>query len=715
MVTILIVKYFVASFLFVSLLMAGLLYGLFATLGQDLPSPQRQRDIEQSLATRILDCNGHLIDELFVEDRVPLRLSQIPDSFVGAIIAVEDRKFYKHWGIDPLGILRAAREDLLRGKTAQGASTITQQLARNLFLHHRRTWHRKIREAILALRIERSFGKDEILELYINEVYFGEGAYGLEAAARRFCGVPAAELTLNQCAMLAGLPGNPAAFSPRRHPKNCLRRRNLVLRSMLDFGAIDERTHDEARQRPLALKESSPARKKGAYFTEIVRQRLSHRYGVSGIYHKGLTVETTLDLELQTLAEEIVESQLRSLEMRNDYPYLHGLADSMLAPLGLPLEETLPAPLRLQGALIAIEPATGKVLALVGGRDFHESQYNRAMQAPRQPASAFKPFIYAEAIRQGYRTTDILLDAPVEFEIPGAVEEESIWRVRNFNETYLGPVTLRYAIMRSINVPTARLLAEIGVKPVIRLAHRMGIKSPLPEVLSLATGTGELTLMEMTAAYGTFANLGIRVDPHLIDRIFDRHGHLLEVHAPHSEQVLDERSCYIVTSMLCSALDRGTGKTARSIWGFRAKAAGKTGTNDGYTDAWFIGYTPDLAVGAWVGFDLKVPIGDKYTGTGAMAALPIWARFMKAAAAKIGPRDFEQPDGLVTVRTCIDSGLLATPDCPTAIDDVFIPGTQPQEYCRLHRGGTEPGSEFRDLDRQFLHKDHWRRTMSATR
>jgi len=709
------VRYFFAAFLLTSLSMAALLYGLFAHVGDNLPSPHSQQDIEPSVATRILDRNGGVIDELFVEDRVPLTMAEIPTSFVQAIIAVEDRRFYSHWGVDPLGVARAAKADLLRGSTTQGASTITQQLARNLFLHHRRTWKRKVLEAILALRLERGFEKDEILEFYTNQIYFGEGAYGLEAASRRFCGVPASELTVDQAAMLAGLVGNPAAFSPRRHPENCRRRRDHVLRAMRSTAALDEAAYEYYRSRPLRLKESSPESQCGAYYTEMVRQRLGQRFGSSEIYHNGLTVESTLDPALQRAAEDIVETHLRSLEMRNDYPYLHGLADSMLAPLGFPLQDQLPAPLRLQAAVVAIEPATGAIRVLVGGRDFHESEFNRAVQAPRQPASAFKTFVFAEAIREGYRTTDILLDAPVEYEIPGAEDEEAVWAVENFSESYHGPVTLRYALMKSINVPTAKLLAAITPRPVIRLAHRLGVRSPLPEVLSLATGTGELTLLEMTAAYAVFANQGILVEPYLIDRIFDRYGHLVHAHELHSEQVLDERTSFIVTSMLQSVMEGGTGKTARSLWGFRHPAAGKTGTYDDYTDAWFIGYTPDLVVGVWVGFDLKIPIGDKHTGTGAMAALPIWAQLMKAATEGRAPRDFDMPDGLVRARTCLDSGLLASPDCPDVVEDVFVPGTEPQETCRMHRGIAEPGGEFEDLDRQLLRRERWDRDAAMLR
>ncbi len=709
-------KYLLVSFLACCVLLAGGLYALFAVLGQDLPSPERQQDVEPRLSTRILDRNGQLIDEMFVEDRRPIRLGQVPRAFRDAIIAVEDRRFYQHWGVDPLGILRAAAKDVMHGERRQGASTITQQLARNIFLHHRRTWSRKIQETVLALRIERAFSKDEIFELYINKIYFGEGAYGLEAASERFFGIPAHQLTLEQAALLAGIPGNPALFSPRRHPETSLRRRNLVLRAMLDTGCIDDSVHALAREAPIALKEDIVREKRGSYFTETIRRELLQTYGVSGLYHDGLTVETTLDLDLQKAAEQILETQLLALEAQNKYSYLSGAGDEMLARYGMPPQEANPTPLRLQGALVAIEPATGAVLALVGGRDFAESPWNRVTQMRRQPASAFKPMIYAEAIRQNYRTTDILLDTPVEFDVIGVRPEESTWIVHNFDETFRGPVTLRYALMKSINVPTAKLLEALGVRAVVQLSQDLGIKSPLPPVLSLATGTGELTLLEMTTAYGTFANQGILVTPYFAERVFDRRGHLLETHQPESRQALDPRTSYLITHMMQSVLDGGTGQMARSVYGYRSPAAGKTGTNDDYTDAWFVGFTPELAVGVWVGFDLKIPIGGKNTGTGAMAALPIWAQLMRHYEEHHGkPPAFSPPEGLTFLETCLETGLLPGPHCAEVIEDVFLPGTEPSEVCRAHETHGPPARDFRRLDHQLHPQEDWTRDLNERR
>jgi len=677
------VKHFVLAFLLVILLLAGGLYGLIRFFGHNLPSPATPREMEASLSTRLLDAQGRPFDEFYVEDRVPLRLGDVPPAFLQAILATEDRQFYRHWGINSTSVLRAIRSNVLEGRIAEGASTITQQLAWNLFLDHRRTLGRKIREAILALRIERSFSKDEILEMYVNQIYFGEGAYGLEAAARRFCGVPAAALSLEQCALLAGLPGNPAAFSPRRHPEAAKRRRSIVLRSMLETGAIDEQTCERAMAAPIVVREAGGRGRLGAYFTEAVRRELAGRYGTERIYHGGLVVETTLDIDLQRVAEEALESQLSKIEGLILYPYLFGRGDEMLASYGLPPQERLASPLRLQGAVIAVDIATGAVRAMVGGRDFAESPFNRATQAPRQSASTFKPFIYAEAIRQGYRSNDILVDEPTTFRLNDG--RGTIYEIRNFDtrEDY-GPVTLRFALAKSINRPTARLLDAVGIRRVVALTRAMGLRGRVPAVISLAAGTAEATLIDLTSAFGAFGNHGILVQPYLIERVSDRYGHELERHALQSEQVLDERTAAIVTSMLETVFDFGTGYEARSALGLTGAAAGKTGTMDDYTDAWFVGYTPEIAVGVWVGFDWKIRIGGSTTATGAKAALPIWVSVVRAAQAGARLQDFEIPLGLVPARTCLHSGALAGPHCPSPVEDLFIPGTEPGEICRRH-------------------------------
>lgn len=698
-------KTFAIALLLTPLLLAATLYALFVFFGQDLPSPSTLREVEPSVATRIFDADGELIDELYVEDRVPLRLDQVPRDFIDAIIASEDRQFYTHWGLNPISVLRAFGVDLIKGRITQGASTITQQLARNLFLHHQRTWKRKIREAILALRIERSFGKDEILELYVNQIYFGEGAYGVHAAARRYFGIAPRQLTLEQCALLTVLPKNPARFSPRRYPETALARRNIVLRSMRDYGAIDEGTYEQAVSRPVDLRSENSTHPPGAYFSEMVRQVLTERYGTAAVYHGGLRIETTLDLDLQRIAEQALEALLQRIEEMHRYPQTREELDARLAELGLQSAVDLSVPLQLQGAVVALEPASGAIRALVGGRNFATSEWNRAVQAPRQAASAFKPFIYAEAIREGYRPTDFLLDAPVEFDIIGA--RDSVWKTQNFSETYYGPVTLAFALAKSINVPTARLLYEIGVAPVMELASAMGLERPLPPVLSLAAGSGEVTLLEMTAAYGVLANQGIRVAPYSIARVVDRRGHPLEEHRAQSTQVLDARTSCVTTSMMRAVMEIGTGRTARTVYGFHAPAAGKTGTSDDYTDAWFVGFIPDLAVGVWIGFDVKIPIGGRHTGTGAAAALPVWTAIMKAALDTYGVRDFAIPEGVELARVCLESGQLATDGCEIVGDVAFLTGTEPTRICELHRPGEHPTNNFRDLDRRRQPHDTW--------
>jgi penicillin-binding protein 1A len=676
------VKHFIIALLLVPLLLAAGLYALVLVFGHGLPSPESPREMESSLSTRIIDCHGRAVDELYVEDRVPLQLAQVPPAFLQAILATEDRQFYKHWGINSLSLVRAIFTNVRHGRVKQGASTITQQLAWNLFLDHRRTLTRKIREAILALRIERSFSKDEILEMYVNQIYFGEGAYGLEAASRRFFGVPTAELTLEQCALLAGMPGNPAAFSPRRHPEAAQRRRDTVLHAMLETGAIDDATFQRAVATPLGVRERAGRNRAAAYFTEAVRRELADRYGTDRIYHDGLAVETTLDLDFQLVAEQALETQMRKLEGLNLYPYLFGRAEAMLAANHLPPQAQLQSPLRLQGAVIVIDMETGAVRAMVGGRDFAESPFNRATQAPRQSASTFKPFIYTEAIRQGYRTTDILLDAPVSFPLHDG--RGGVYTIHDFDDEFFGPVTLRFALMKSVNCPTARLLDAVGIRRVVDLVHQMGVRTRIPPVISLAAGAAEMTLIEITSAFSAFGNHGIRVEPYLIDNVHDRYGHALEQHTPQSAQVIDERTAAIMTSMLQTVIDHGTAYKARGELGLVGAAAGKTGTMDECTDAWFVGFTPEVAIGVWVGFDWKIPIGTNATATGSAAALPIWVPVANAAQAKATRTGFEIPLGLVQVRTCLQSGLLAKSSCPTPIDDLFLPGTQPREYCTRH-------------------------------
>lgn len=666
------------TIILVPLALIGAVSGLFLLWGRDLPSPHNPREVEPPRKTVVLDRRGEVIDEFFIENRSPMPLAQIPEVMRQAVLATEDRRFFRHWGVDLPGVLRAATSNVTAGRIRQGASTITQQLARSVFLSNSQTLERKVKEAVLAIRLERSFSKEEILEFYLNRIYFGEGTYGVEAAAQRYFGKSCRDLTLPEAALLAGLPANPASYSPVRHPEAAKRRRNSVLRRMEDTGVIDRQTRGDAEVTEIRLATGPRGESPSAYFTEMVRQELMDRFGGTQVYEGGLTVYTTLDLGLQRAAVRSMESQLEAIEAEK------GLAYRRVLHAGVRGDSTLDRGARtpyLQGALIAIEPQNGAIRALVGGRSFAESNFNRAVQARRQPGSAFKPIVAAQAIRQGYTPNSILQDTPLSYHWGGQT-----WSPQNFDHKFRGPVTLRYTLQKSINIPTIRLLEAVGTKNVVEMAERIGFTGHITPQLSLALGTAEVTPLEITSAYGSFANRGIRVEPYSIERVEDRSGRFLLEHRPVSHEVMDERSSFFMISLLRSVIDHGTGYPARGQYGFDAPAAGKTGTTDDYSDAWFVGFVPRLACGVWVGFDARKSIGSRMTG--AAAALPAWCGFMNEAVKVYGKEDFPPPEGVVVVTTCPVSGLLATPGCPRTISDVYMPGTQPTRYCAVHAGMT---------------------------
>ncbi len=685
-------RLFLLASVLVPLLMAGAIYFLFYAWGDELPSPQSLREIEPSMNTVILDRNGVIIDEFFLENRSPRSLGEIPELMQAAVLSTEDTRFSQHWGVDVLGVVRAMVTNITTGSIEQGASTITQQLARKLFLTDSRTYTRKLKEMVLAIRLERSFSKDEILELYLNKVYFGDGAYGVEAASQTFFGKSADNLEVEECALLAGVLANPSAFSPARHPDRCLRRRNLVLRRMLHSGAIDSLQFAVAETTQVQVNRRSQTASRAPYFTEIVRQELAERYGDNSVYTGGLTVHTTLDMSLQQAAIDALEKQVSAIEKQQAHRYKYLKEEGrQMGSLANP-EEGTPY---LQGALVALEPGTGAIRALVGGRNFEESKFNRATQALRQPGSAFKPIAFTVSLLDGHRTNDIIYDTPYEKEVPGPNRTMETWEPQNFDLEFRGPVTLRYAMMKSLNIPAIRLMEEADPRRVVNLAKSMGIDRNLPPYLSLALGTGEVTPLELTAAYGIYANQGIYTKPYLIERVEDRYGQLVELNVPSSAEVIDEKTAALMVSLLRSVMDGGTGATARTSHGYRAPAGGKTGTTDDYSDAWFVGFTPYLATGVWVGFDEKKPIGKRMTGTA--AALPAWSEFMKAAEEEYGDDDFIVPETLVEVTTCRETGLVALPDCPK-VKDMFLRGQQPSRTCPIHAPFLAPTFDEDDDD-----------------
>ncbi|UCG52106.1 MAG: PBP1A family penicillin-binding protein [Candidatus Latescibacterota bacterium] len=688
--------------LIVAVFLLGAFVGVYQYFARDLPSTARLENFEPSLKTQVFAADSSLIGELYQQNRVLIPLEDIPEHFTDAIIAIEDRKFYSHWGIDLFGILRATIRNLQAGEIVQGASTITQQLARNLFTMFDVSMTRKIKEAILALKIERTYSKDEILEMYLNQIYFGSGAYGVEAAAREFFRKGVKDLTIGEAALLAGLPKNPRDYSPHLNLDRAMQRRETVLNSMVDAGKLERAVADSVASTPIKLGEAAAGEQFAAYFLEHVRQYLEDKYGADRIYNDGLQVYTTLDPYLQKVAEDSMETHLKRIEAARRYDQTKEKYETLR-------EEEEEVKLEyVQSAVIAIEVQTGYVRAMVGGRSFKHSNWNRAVQAKRQPGSAFKPFIYIAAIENGYTPADIVLDAPIVLDLPNC----DVYKPRNFKERFDGEITMRYALNKSINVAAVRVLLSLGPASAISAAHRMGVKSPLDPVYSLALGTEEVSLLEITSAYGTIAAGGVRAEPIVVKSVFDRDGKLLEENPIYREEVLSPQTSFMITSMLESVVNEGTGRGAR-LMGLMEPVAGKTGTTDEYTDAWFVGFTPEIVVGVWTGFDIKKSMGKNMTG--ARASLPTWTEVMKASYRDRQGEPFPEPEGIVHRVVCEETGLLAMSRCKRARREVFIDGTEPQRACdhcakeyTLRRSLPDLGDldDLREADRKLLDDDH---------
>ena len=670
-------KFFVSVVLIVVFGSAGAVFALAQWLRRDLPTPAQVATIQAPVKTVVYDARGRVLHEFYRENRSPVPLKDIPRNLVNATLSTEDRNFYSHWGVDLWGVARAAVTDVLRMRRSQGGSTITQQLARNLFLTHERSFTRKLKEVALAIELERNYSKDQILEMYFNQIYFGEGAYGVEAAAKTYFDKPLRELTLPQCALLSGIPANPSLYSPRRQPRAAQLRRSKVLRNMLTTGAITQVEYDNAERAPLGVTAVRYDNDRAPYFVEMVRQHLDEKYGSNSVYEGGLKVYTTLDMDLQTVAEKSLEKQLEALESRLKPRNTRANFSMAAAAAG---NGHTPY---LQGALVAIDPQHGYVRALVGGRDWVHSNFNRAVQARRQPGSAFKPFVYTAALDNGFKPTDIIVDEPVSY--PGGNGE--VYAPHNYDGIFRGPVTLRYALQQSINIPAIKLLRKLGVSLVASYARRMGIKSPIGQNLSLALGSSEVTLLELTSAYAVLADRGIRNEPMFILKVEDRSGNVLERNQPRPFEVLSEETAATMTSLMQSVMDHGTGYPAR-LRGFNLPAAGKTGTMDDYMDAWFVGFVPSLTCGVWVGYDEKKTIGNGMTG--AVAALPAWTDFMIGATRGRPVENFPVPAGSVTRVVCAETGMLATESCPNVTTEMYAEGSEPTEYCTTHPGKPLP-------------------------
>ncbi len=625
----------------------GVLIGAFLALIHDLPPIRALESYQPSAITRVLSAEGTLLAEFYAERRRPVPLAVIPEALRQGLLITEDRNFYHHSGIDFRGIARAIVKDIRAGRFVEGASTITQQLTRTLFLTPRKTLRRKLREAFLALQLERRYTKDEILEMYLNQIYLGSGAYGVEMAARRYFGKSVRELDLAQCALIAGLPQAPTRYSPLVNPDLALKRRNRVLRQMHRAGLISDAQYRRAAARPLELAPSPGPRRKAQWFVDYVRRRLERELGADLLYKGGLTVTTTLSMTLQQAAREALREGLQALETRMR---------------GHRIEA------RPQGALVALDVHSGAILAMVGGRDDTRSSFNRAVDARRQPGSAFKPIVFAAAVAQGFSQNRLLLDAPVAF--PGAGGRQ--WRPQNFSGGYLGEITLRRALVLSRNIPAVRLLDTLGPAAVVSFAHRLGISSPLAPDLSLALGTSEVSLLELTSAYAVFANAGRSVAPFGVREVADARGRVIRRPERRVSAVMSRAAAAIMCDMLQGVIREGTGRRARVI---QRPVAGKTGTTNDSRDALFVGFSPGVAAGVWIGCDTPRSLGPGETG--ARAALPVWVAFMQRALAQRAYEAFDIPDD--TVQAFMDpvSGRAVPAGTPGAVRALFRKGHRP--------------------------------------
>jgi penicillin-binding protein 1A len=636
-----------------------------------------ERAAEMPIATLVYDRQDKPVFSIFKEHRTTVPLAKISPEVVRATLAVEDERFYDHFGVDVRRIAGAALANLKAGSLVQGGSTITQQLARKTFLTDQKSFWRKAREMVLAVRLEWAFEKDEILEMYLNRIYFGRGFYGIEAAAQGYFGKPASALALDEAALLVGLIQAPSAYAPPSHLDKALVRRQIVLGRMVAVGAITQKQADKAAATKVRLRRELGQPRFGEYFRNRVARELTDRFGDDMVWNGGLRVYTTIDPALQRSAERALTTGLTAIEKRRDFkgPRMRD-ADDVEGP-----------PNYLQGAVVSIDPRNGHVRALVGGRDFEDSTFDRAIDAHRQAGSAYKPFVFAAALEAGASPATLLTDINETTATDGGV-----WRPNEGVEAE-DAMTMREAMRVSHNRAAVRVLNNVGIRSASSYALRLGLEAP-PPVPSLVLGSGEVTLLSMTTAYGAFANGGVIHEPQFIRRVEDAHGVVLWENEAESHRAVSESTAFLMADMLADVIDRGTGYRARSE-GFRLPAGGKTGTTDDYKDAWFVGFTPSLVTGVWTGFDQPRTIASN--GYATTIAVPIWAQFMKEATRGQASTWLERPSDVVARQVCLRSGLLPTGGChlvtlneegepisPGVGWEFFKEGTAPEDYCPLH-------------------------------
>ena len=633
-------------------------------------------DLDEGTEVTSIDLEPEVITGLYdqvLEERRVVKLYDVPSLLVKALLAAEDQRFFEHEGIDVWRIVGAAWANVRAGRTAQGGSTLTQQLVKNFFLSQERTLRRKVLEICIATIVEHHYSKLEILENYLNEIYLGQrgskSIFGMWEAARFYFGKEPRDLTLGEMAILAGMVKAPNLYAPNRHPEQARQRRDYVLQRMRELGDITDEEVQSARQEPVKLRtlptDSNPA----PYFADLVRKDLEENYSGDVLTTGGLHIFTSLDMQLQRVAQEVIHKGVEELETK--YPRLR---------------RTKPEE-RLQACLLAMQPQTGEIRALVGGRDYQVSQFNRVTQAHRQPGSVFKPIVYLTALAQErefhegrFLPTSLVEDVPFTW-----FYGDKEWKPGNYKDEYLGTVTLRRALEMSLNAATARIAQEVGIEPIRETARSLGIVSPLPPYPSLVLGSAEMTPLEVAVAFSTLANQGQRVTPLAIKRITNQEGETLERRSVQVEQVITPEDAYMVTHLLEGVLERGTARSARQK-GFSRPAAGKTGTTNDFGDAWFVGYTPDLLAVVWVGFDIRESLGL----SGGQAALPIWTEFMKRATVGQPISGFTPPQGVSLVPIDRQTGCRATAYSAAVLQEAFYSGEEPTESCAHNFPGVVP-------------------------
>jgi penicillin-binding protein 1A len=647
--------------------------GSFFYFTHDLPSIESLRHYRPATVTKFFSEDGEIVGEFFIEKREVVSLDRIPNHLVQAFVAGEDARFFKHKGLDYMAIFRALLRNIFSGEIVQGGSTITQQVVKSILLSPEKSLTRKIREAILSFKIEKYLSKEEILFLYLNQIYLGNGAYGVATAAENYFGKSIEELSLAESSLLAGLTQAPSKYSPYHHPEQARKRQLYILNRMVEEGLISPDDFTRASQTPVKVKfKQDSFIEEAPYFVEQVRKYVEEKYGKEALYQRGLQVYTTIDLDFQRIAQEAVESGLKEIEKRQKY------SDPSLIP---------------EGSLICFELETGYVKAMIGGRSFTKSQFNRATQARRQTGSAFKPIVYASALDRGYTPASIIIDTPVIFEWGGRK-----WKPRNFEEKFLGPMTLRNAITHSVNIVTVKIAQDIGIDNIKDCAQRLGISFPLQNDLSMALGSSSISLFELTKAYAVFANQGNAFRPTYIKKILDREGNLLEENLPlfypkesvNNERVLSPQTGYLMTNLLEGVVQNGTGWRARILG---RPIAAKTGTTDRFSDAWFIGYSPEFITGIWVGFDEERSLGENETGS--RAASPIWVNFMSKILKERPARDFPVPEGIEFMKINPKTGQISLDK--EGILECFREGTGPSENSSSQSNNTTDFFKF-DFD-----------------